>query len=110
MKIKSFICFGISMFILIQLQAQTMKTLHDFKSKTIDGKDFDFSTLKGKKVLIVNTASECGYTPQYMELEELYEKFGGEKFMIIGFPANNFGGQEPGTNAEIAAFCQKNYG
>lgn len=87
-----------------------MQTFYDFKVQTIDGKEFDFTQLKGKKVLIVNTASECGYTPQYEELEELYKKFGGEKFTILGFPANNFGGQEPGTNAEIQQFCRKNYG
>lgn len=83
---------------------------YDFKVTAIDGSTFDFATLKGKRVLIVNTASECGYTPQYKQLQELYEKYGGEKFTIIGFPANNFGGQEPGSNTEIAAFCEKNYG
>lgn len=89
--------------------AQT-KTLYDFKAKTIDGQDFDFSTLKGKKILIVNTASKCGYTPQYEQLEELYKQYGGEGFEIIGFPANNFMSQEPGSNDEIAEFCKKNYG
>ena len=87
-----------------------MKTLYDFKAKTIDGKDFDFNTLKGHKVLIVNTASQCGYTPQYAELEELYKEYGGEHFSIIGFPANNFGAQEPGTNEEIATFCSLHFG
>ena len=86
------------------------KTLYDFKANTIDGKEFDFSSLKGKKVLIVNTASKCGYTPQYEQLEELYKKYGGDGFEIIGFPANNFMGQEPGSNDEIAEFCKKNYG
>ena len=86
------------------------KTLHDFKVKTIDGAEFDLSQLKGKKVLVVNTASECGFTPQYKELQELYAKYGGDKFTIIGFPANNFGGQEPGSNADIKSFCTKNYG
>ena len=84
-----------------------MQSIYEFKVQTIDGKEYDFAQLKGKKVLIVNTASECGYTPQYAELEELYKKFGGEKFTILGFPANNFGGQEPGTNAEIQQFCKK---
>lgn len=89
----------------------TIKTLYDFKAKTLDGKDFDFSTLKGKKVLIVNTASECGFTPQYKELEEIYEKYSKTgKFTILGFPCNQFGGQEPGTNDTIRAFCTKNYG
>jgi glutathione peroxidase len=87
-----------------------MNTLHDFKATTIDGKEFDFSSLKGKKVMIVNTASECGLTPQYKVLQELYDQFGGEKFEIIGFPANDFGRQEPGTDNQIAEFCEKNYG
>lgn len=87
-----------------------MKTLHDYKVKDINGKEFDFSTLKGKKVLIVNVASECGLTPQYENLEKLYKQFGGEKFVIIGFPCNDFGAQEPGSNEEIVAFCSKNYG
>lgn len=87
-----------------------MKTLHDFSIETLDGTEFDLSTLKGKKVLIVNTASECGLTPQYAQLQELYEEYGGEDFEIIGFPSNDFAGQEPGTNDEIATFCQKNYG
>jgi glutathione peroxidase len=85
------------------------KTLYDFKMKSIDGQLIDFSKYKGKKVLIVNTASECGYTPQYAELELLHKKY-GEKLVVLGFPANNFAGQEPGDNKEIASFCQKNYG
>lgn len=87
-----------------------MKTLHDFTIETLQGETFDLSTLKGKKVLVVNTASECGLTPQYAQLQELYEKFGGENFEIVGFPSNDFAGQEPGSNDEIASFCQKNYG
>ena len=94
----------------IEAKDKPMKTLHDFKARTIDGKEFDMGQLKGKKVLVVNTASQCGLTPQYENLEALYEKFGGEKFTIIGFPANNFGGQEPGSNEEIVEFCKKNYG
>jgi len=90
--------------------AQDLKTLYDFKATTIDGKEFDFNTLKGKKVLIVNTASKCGNTPQYKDLEDLYETYGGEKFAIIGFPANNFLWQEPGSNDSIKAFCTRNYG
>ena len=86
------------------------KTLYDFKTTTIDGKPFDFSTLKGKKVLIVNTASKCGFTPQYKGLEELYKRFKDQNFVIIGFPANNFNNQEPGTNKEIKQFCTINYG
>ncbi len=90
------------------LQAQT-QNLHQFKMKDIDGKEVDFSSLKGKKVLIVNTASKCGNTPQYAVLEELYKKYGGDKFTIVGFPANNFMRQEPGTNAEIKEFCTSKY-
>lgn len=91
----------------ISLKAQTF---YDLKAKTIDGKDFSFSELKGKKVLVVNTASKCGYTPQYEDLEKLYTEYKDKNFMIIGFPANNFGHQEPGTNGEIKEFCTKNYG
>lgn len=86
------------------------KTLHSFKTKTIDGKEFDLASLKGKKVLVVNTASKCGNTPQYKDLEALYEKYKDRNFVIIGFPANNFMGQEPGTNKEIKEFCELNYG
>lgn len=86
------------------------KTLHEFKVKTLEGKDFNFADLKGKKVLIVNTASECGYTPQYKDLEALYEKYNSKNFVIIGFPCNDFGGQEPGTSSDIKSFCSKNFG
>jgi glutathione peroxidase len=86
------------------------KTLHSFKTKTIDGKEFDLASLKGKKVLVVNTASKCGNTPQYKDLEALYEKYKDRNFVIIGFPANNFMGQEPGSNKEIKEFCELNYG
>lgn len=89
---------------------QTPKSFYDFKVQTIDGADFSFSSLKGKKVMIINTASKCGNTPQYADLEKLYQNYGGEKFVIIGFPANNFGAQEPGSNTEIKEFCTKNYG
>jgi glutathione peroxidase len=87
----------------------TQGSIHDFTVESLDGGKIDFSSFKGKKILIVNTASECGYTPQYKELEELYKKYNG-KLVIVGFPANNFGGQEPGSNTEIKAFCEKNYG
>ena len=82
---------------------------HSFKTKTIDGKVFDLASLKGKKVLVVNTASKCGLTPQYKDLQELYLKYGGDNFVIIGFPANNFLSQEPGSNSEIKQFCTENY-
>ena len=89
---------------------QSAKSFYDFKVQTIDGADFSFSSLKGKKVMIINTASKCGNTPQYADLEKLYQNYGGDKFVIIGFPANNFGAQEPGSNTEIKEFCTKNYG
>lgn len=88
--------------------AQT-KTFHDFTVKTIDGKDLSLSTFKGKKVLVVNTASKCGLTPQYEDLQKLYDKYKDQNFVIIGFPANNFMGQEPGTNEEILNFCTLKY-
>jgi len=97
-------------FILVSTIVFSQQSIYDFKVKDIDGKDFDLSSLKGKKVLIVNTASKCGNTPQYEVLEKLYKEYGNQNFTIIGFPANNFGSQEPGTNQEIAEFCTKNYG
>jgi glutathione peroxidase len=84
-------------------------SIYDFKVPGLDGKEIDLSKYKGKKIMIVNTASKCGNTPQYDDLEKLYEKY-KDKLVIIGFPANNFGAQEPGTNGEIAEFCKKNYG
>lgn len=86
------------------------KTLHDFVVNDINGNPFNLSALSGKKVLVVNTASECGLTPQYALLQELYETYGGESFEIIGFPSNDFGAQEPGSEQQIAAFCSENYG
>ena len=86
------------------------ETIYQFKVEDLSGDSFDFSTLKGKKILVVNTASECGLTPQYEQLQEIYEKYKDKNFVIVGFPANNFGAQEPGTNQQIATFCQKNYG
>ena len=98
-----------SLFGLFSSKAQTPKSIHSFKVESLDGKTIDFSKFKGKKILIVNTASECGFTPQYEDLEKLYDTY-KNKLVIIGFPANNFGGQEPGSNQEIATFCKKNYG
>jgi len=86
------------------------KTLHDFVVADIFGDKFDLSALKGKKVMVVNTASRCGLTPQFQELEELYRTYQDRGFVVIGFPANNFMNQEPGTNEEILAFCQQNFG
>lgn len=81
-----------------------------FKAKDISGKDFNFEELRGNRMLIVNTASKCGYTPQYKALEKLHRKFRDENFVVIGFPSNDFGNQEPGTEEEIREFCEKNYG
>jgi glutathione peroxidase len=86
------------------------QSIHQFTVQNIEGKDFSFSSLKGKKIMVVNTASKCRLTPQYEQLEGLYEQFKDSNFVIIGFPANNFMSQEPGTNEEIVEFCQKNYG
>ena len=85
------------------------KTIYDFKVEGLDGNMINFADFKGKKILIVNTASECGYTPQYEGLQALYNKY-KDRLVIVGFPANNFGAQEPGTNKDIKEFCKKNYG
>jgi len=88
----------------------TKETIYQFSVDDINGNSFDFSSLKGKKIMIVNTASKCGFTPQYTQLQKLYDAYKDKDFIIIGFPANDFLWQEPGTNQEIATFCQKNYG
>ncbi len=87
----------------------TGSSIYDFKVAGLDGSDIDFAAFKGKKILIVNTASMCGNTPQYKDLETLYVKY-KDKLVVVGFPANNFGAQEPGSNTEIKEFCTKNYG
>lgn len=86
------------------------ETIYQFKVTDLYGEAFDFSSLKGKKIMVVNTASECGLTPQYKDLQAIYEKYKDKNFVIVGFPANNFGSQEPGSNKEIATFCEQNYG
>ncbi len=85
------------------------QSIHKFKVEGLLGDEIDFSQYKGKKILVVNTASKCGLTPQYADLQKLYEQF-SDKLVIVGFPADNFAHQEPGTNSEIGEFCQKNYG
>lgn len=87
-----------------------MPNFYDLSAETLAGEAFDFSQLRGKRVLIVNTASKCGYTKQYTDLQALHAAHGGEDFVVLGFPCNQFGGQEPGESADIAAFCSKNYG
>ena len=93
----------------METNAESPKSFHDFTVNTLEGESYDLSQLKGKKVLVVNTASKCGFTPQYEGLQKLYEEYGGDDFIIIGFPANNFLKQEPGTNEEIREFCSLNY-
>lgn len=91
-------------------KVMTAETIYQFKVTDLEGNEFDFSQLKGKKIMVVNTASKCGLTPQYKDLEAIYKKYQDKNFVIVGFPANNFGSQEPGTNQEISTFCQRNYG
>ena len=91
-------------------QRSSMQTIYSYHATTIDGEEIRLDAYKGKKLLIVNTASACGLTPQYKLLQELYEQYGGDDFVIIGFPCNDFGEQEPGSNSDIAQFCEINYG
>ena len=88
---------------------ETTSAFYDFKMKSLTGEMIDFASFKGKKVLLVNVASKCGYTPQYEDLQKLHEQY-GDKLVVLGFPANNFASQEPGTEEEIGAFCKRNYG
>jgi len=91
-------------------KVMTKETIYQYKVEDLSGNVFDFASLKGKKIMIVNTASKCGLTPQYKDLEAIYKEYKDKGFVIVGFPANNFASQEPGTNEEIGAFCQQNYG
>ncbi len=106
---KSLMSLTTVLLISFTLSAQS-KSFYDCRVKTLEGQDFDISSLKGKKVMIVNVASKCGLTPQYKDLEEVYEKYKDDNFIIIGFPANNFMNQEPGSASEIRKFCTDNYG
>lgn len=99
----------IALILSIILMSAGPSSVYDFKMTSIDGETIDFAKYKGKTLLIVNVASKCGYTPQYGDLQKLHETY-GDKVTILGFPANNFGSQEPGSNTEIADFCKKNYG
>lgn len=123
MKKIVFIACSVVFFLSTQVQAQTSKNklsktdkamakenIYQFKVQDLSGDTFDFASLKGKKVMIVNTASKCGLTPQYKDLEAIYKEYKDKGFVIVGFPANNFASQEPGTNKEIETFCQQNYG
>lgn len=106
---KIFLIAGVILFTSFFSPAKKAPTIYKFKVEALDGGKIDFKKYKGKKILIVNTASKCGNTPQYAQLEELYEKY-KDKLVIVGFPANNFGGQEPGTKTDIIEVCRKNYG
>jgi len=123
MKKILFLAYGILFLFSCQNQAQTnniktpktdkvmaKETIYQFKVEDLSGNTFDFASLKGKKIMIVNTASKCGLTPQYKDLETVYKEYKDKGFVIVGFPANNFASQEPGTNEEIQTFCQQNYG
>ncbi len=123
MKKILFILFGAAVMSVTGLNAQTStnklskkdkamakETIYQFKVEDLSGDTFDFASLKGKKIMIVNTASKCGLTPQYKDLEAIYKQYKDKGFVIVGFPANNFASQEPGTNKEIETFCQQNYG
>lgn len=90
--------------------AMSKHSIHEFSVINIEGDTINMSTFKGKKLMVVNTASKCGLTPQYKELEALYKTYKDSNFVIVGFPANNFMSQEPGTDQEIATFCSRNYG
>jgi len=124
MKKIALLACGLMLMVSCQNQAQTKtvasksdnnktmakETIYQFKVKDLYGEEFDFASLKGKKVIVVNTASKCGLTPQYKDLEALYKQYKDKGLVIVGFPANNFAEQEPGTSKEIATFCQQNYG
>jgi len=94
----------------VKSQNEQDTSIYQFIVENLEGEEFDFNDLKGKKIMVVNTASKCGLTPQYKKLQALYEKYQNDNFIIVGFPANNFLFQEPGTDEEIAVFCEKNYG
>lgn len=108
-KTGLFLSLIIVMMFNMKLQSQN-SSFYELSAKKINGETLEFSELKSKKIMIVNTASKCGFTPQYEELQKLYDEYGGEDFMIIGFPANNFLRQEPGTDEDIKEFCSVNYG
>ncbi len=107
-KFSIIVLFLFSMLFGSNLKAQ--ESIYQFKVQDLYGNEFDFASLKGKKIMIVNTASECGLTPQYEGLQKLYDTYKDSNFVIVGFPANNFGKQEPGSDKQIATFCKENYG
>jgi glutathione peroxidase len=106
-NMKTILCIAM---VLVGAMSLAQRSFYDYTVEDIEGNTFDLSQLKGKKVMVVNVASKCGLTPQYRELQAIYDEYGQDDFVIIGFPANNFLSQEPGSNEEIASFCEKNYG
>jgi glutathione peroxidase len=108
--IKKFAYLLVYFSFLIPVISTAQNSFYDYTVKDIDGNDFSLAQLKGKKVMVVNVASKCGFTPQYEQLEAIYSKYRDHNFIIIGFPANNFLHQEPGTDKEIKNFCTLNYG
>ncbi len=110
MKLAAFLSMALMMFAAVTSQAADAKSPLDFTLDSLDGKPTELSKFKGNVVLIVNVASKCGLTPQYKQLEEVYTKYKGDGLQVLGFPANEFGKQEPGTSSEISTFCTQNYG
>jgi len=106
-NLRQYLMFG--MVILMATSTFASSNLYNFTLPSIDGKPMPLADFKGKVILMVNVASQCGYTPQYSALEAIYEKYKDQGFVILGFPANNFGQQEPGSNEEIKAFCSRKY-
>ena len=102
--------FALLSFSAAPLMSQQPSSFYDLKTQTLAGQPADLAAYRGKVLLVVNTASECGYTPQYAGLENLHREMSPKGFSVLGFPSNDFGGQEPGTAQEIAEFCRKNYG
>ena len=100
----------LAMLLLGGMTLMNAESFYDLSAAKIDGSMLDFSTLRGHKVMVVNTASKCGFTPQYADLQALHEEYGDTGFVIIGFPSNDFLRQEPGSNEDIEAFCSQNYG
>ncbi len=106
----AFMCDDCPLNNFLHAEAASPKTILDFKMRDIDGKDVKLSKYKGNVLLVVNVASKCGYTPQYEGLQATYTKYKDKGFYVLGFPANNFGGQEPGTETEIKEFCTSKFG
>jgi glutathione peroxidase len=110
LRVSIIISLGIGLSTLLNWQVvNAQHSFYDFTVKDLYGDEYDLAQLQGKKVLVVNTASKCGFTPQYKELENLYKTYGGEDFIILAFPSNDFGNREPGSNEEIAEFCSSKY-